>query len=124
MDCIPLVLYILDFAPFPFSIRLGGNQSVFLRLNGSSAHLHLLGGSPLFAHLVGAISPNGDSLAYTCEDGGIMLCNLQTKQTPRLFSAHAGDIVTALALSTDGHTLVSGNTDTVVKVWRTNPAPF
>jgi hypothetical protein len=50
---VSLILYILDFLPFPSGISLGRNHSIFFRLNSSSTHPHLLGGSLLFAQLVG-----------------------------------------------------------------------
>lgn len=68
----------------------------------------------LFGNLL--FLPDNKTVAYATSDHSIILVNTETNNVSRELRGHAKD-VTALALTADGHTLVSSSDDGTVKVW-------
>jgi WD40 repeat protein len=65
-----------------------------------------------------SFSPNGNILAWSCQDGQIYLLNLSGNEPPRMLRGHPRGYTNEIAFSPDGKLLASGSSyDSLLRLW-------
>ncbi|MBD2461338.1 WD40 repeat domain-containing protein [Oscillatoria sp. FACHB-1407] len=64
-----------------------------------------------------SISPNGQLLAYGSDDGTLTLWNRVTRTAPKVLAVNT-EAILSTAFSSDSQYLLTGDTDSTVKLWR------
>ena len=120
----PRILPSLPATPTALAVRAGHPQLLIGLVDGQLFVLDTLRGTSQLrktAHR-GAIqavvsSPDGDWYATSGADGKVLVVSAETGEERAQLPGHQRDVV-ALTVSKDGRTLVSGDWDGLIKIWR------